>query len=152
MLDDDYAAGEFRLQLHGWSVERRFVVLREQVREGRERRPSLIDVPGYTFRVFVTSCAEPPQEIWRGYNRRAGHGESDCRRVEARPGRLDGFCLKQFFATDAAFRAVLLLFNLLSEFQRAAGLPGYREPATIRAQVLTCGAILRGRGSRPAAW
>ena len=38
MLDDDYAAGEFRLQLHGWSVERRFVVLLEQVREGRERR------------------------------------------------------------------------------------------------------------------
>ena len=30
MLDDDYAAGEFRLQLHGWSVERRFVVIREQ--------------------------------------------------------------------------------------------------------------------------
>jgi hypothetical protein len=48
---------------------------------------------------------------------------------------------KQFFATEAAFRAVLLLFNLLAEFQRAAGLPIYREPATIRAQVLTCGAL-----------
>jgi hypothetical protein len=55
--------------------------------------------------------------------------------------------LKQFFATEAAFRAVLLLFNLLAEFQRAAGLPVYREPATIRSQVLTCGAIL-GRASR----
>lgn len=32
----------------------------------------LIDVPGYTFRVFVTTCDEPPEEIWRGYNRRAG--------------------------------------------------------------------------------
>ena len=59
----------------------------------------------------------------------------------------DGFCLKKFFATEAAFRAVLLLFNLLAEFQRAAGLPGYREPATIRTQVLTCGAIL-GRAGR----
>ena len=46
-----------------------------------------------------------------------------------------GFCMKQFFATEAAFRSVLLLFNLLAEFQRAAGLPGYREPATIRTQV-----------------
>src|SRR5215510_3730225 len=54
----------------------------------------------------------------------------------------DGFCLKQFFATEAAFRAVLLLFNLLADFQRAAGLPIYREPAPIRTQVLTCGAIL----------
>ena len=35
-LDDDYAVGEFRLKLLGWSVERRFVVIREQVREGRD--------------------------------------------------------------------------------------------------------------------
>src|SRR3954464_807235 len=34
ILDDDYAAGEFRLQLHGWRAERRFVVLREQVSRG----------------------------------------------------------------------------------------------------------------------
>ena len=34
-LDDDYAIGEFRLKLHGWSVERRFVVIREQMRESR---------------------------------------------------------------------------------------------------------------------
>jgi len=56
--------------------------------------------------------------------------------------------MQQFFATEAAFRAVLLLFNLLAEFQRAAGLPGYREPATLRTQVLTCGAILGRAGRR----
>ncbi len=60
----------------------------------------------------------------------------------------DGFCMKQFFATEAAFRAVLLLFNLLAEFQRAAGLPVYRAPATIRTQVLTCGAVLGRAGRR----
>jgi len=60
----------------------------------------------------------------------------------------DGFCLKQFFATEAAFRAILLLFNLLAGFQRAANLPRYREPATIRTQVLTCGAILGRAGRR----
>jgi hypothetical protein len=38
------------------------------------------------------------------------------------------FCLKQFHATGAAFRAVLFLFNLLAEFQRAAGLPGPLSP------------------------
>ena len=56
-LDDNYAVGEFRLQLHGWDAERRFVVIREQVRESRASvGRKLIDVPGYTFRVFVTSC------------------------------------------------------------------------------------------------
>jgi len=147
MLDDDYAVGEFRIQLHGWSVERRFVVIREQVREGRDSvGRKLIDVPGYTFRVFVTSCSDPPQEIWRGYNRRA---DMENRIAELKHDLgADGFCMKQFFATEAAFRAVLLLFNLLAEFQRAAGLPIYRQPATLRTQVLTCGAILGRTGRR----
>jgi hypothetical protein len=40
----------------------------------------------------------------------------------------DGFCRRELFATEAAFRSVPLLFNLRAEFQRAADLPGYREP------------------------
>jgi hypothetical protein len=147
MLDDDYSAGEFRLRLHGWSSERRFVVIRERVREGRESvGRKLIEVPGYTFRVFVTTRNDPPEEIWRGYNRRA---DMENRIAELKHDLgADGFCMKQFFATEAAFRSVLLLFNLLSEFQRAAGLPVYREPATIRTQILTCGALLGRTGRR----
>ena len=147
VLDENFATGEFRLKLHGWGVERRFVVLRERVREDRDSvGRKLIEVPGYTFRVFVTSCQEAPEEIWRDYNRRA---DMENRIAELKHDLgADGFCLKEFFATEAAFRAVLLLFNLLGEFQRAAGLPGYREPATIRTQVLTCGAILGRAGRR----
>jgi hypothetical protein len=147
ILDDDYAVGEFRLKLLGWSVERRFVAIREQVREGRDSvGRKLIEVPGYTFRIFVTSCTDAPQEIWRDYNRRA---DMENRIAELKHDLgADGFCMKQFFATEAAFRAVLLLFNLLAEFQRAVGLPAYREPATIRTQVLTCGAILGRAGRR----
>jgi hypothetical protein len=146
-LDENFAVGEFRLRLHGWEVERRFVVLRERVREGRDSvGRKLIDVPGYAFRVFVTNCQDAPEQIWRDYNGRAD--------IENRIAELkhdlgaDGFCLREFFATEAAFRAVLLLFNLLADFQRAAGLPGYRAPATIRTQVLTCGAILGRSGRR----
>jgi len=147
ILDDDYAVGEFRLQLQGWSTERRFVVIRERVREGRDSvGRKLIEVPGYTFRVFVTSCGAAPQEIWRDYNRRA---DMENRIAELKHDLgADGFCMKQFFATEAAFRAVLLLFNLLAEFQRAAGLPVYRQPATLRTQILTCGAILGRAGRR----
>ena len=146
-LDDNYAAGEFRLRLHGWDVERRFVVIRERVRESRASvGRKLIDVPGYTFRVFVTSETAAPAEIWRDYNRRA---DMENRIAELKHDLgAHGFCMKQFFATEAAFRSVLLLFNLLAEFQRAAGLPSYREPATLRTQVLTCGAILGRAGRR----
>ena len=146
-LDDNYAAGEFRLRLHGWDVERRFVVIRERVRESRASvGRKLIDVPGYTFRVFVTSETAAPAEIWRDYNRRA---DMENRIAELKHDLgAHGFCVKQFFATEAAFRSVLLLFNLLAEFQRAVGLPSYREPNTLRTQVLTCGAILGRAGRR----
>lgn len=145
-LDANYAVGEFRLTLHGWTTQRRFVVIRERVRESRASvGRKLIEVPGYTFRIFVTSLDGPPEEIWRDYNRRA---DIENRIAELKHDlNAHHFCLKQFHATEAAFRSVLLLFNLLAEFQRAAGMPGYREPATIRTQVLTCGAIL-GRSAR----
>lgn len=49
-LDAVYALGEFRLQLFEWDRARRFVVVREQLRETK-RSPGrkLFEVPGYTF-------------------------------------------------------------------------------------------------------
>jgi hypothetical protein len=147
-LDDAYAVGEFRLQLLGWNQGRRFVVVREQI---QERKPPLgrqwFEVPGYTFRMFVTNRADPPEEIWRDYNPRA------C--IEQRIEELksdwaaDDFCLQKFFATEAAFLSILRLFNLRSEFQRAVGMSGYRQPASLRVQVFLCGAILGRAGHRP---
>jgi hypothetical protein len=55
--------------------------------------------------------------------------------------------LQEFFATEAAFRSILLLFNLLGEFH-ACGLTRYRQPATLRAQVFLCGALLCRAGHR----
>jgi len=70
-LDEHYAVGEFSLQLLGWDRPRRFVVIREQL---RAERPSLgrklLEVPGYTLRVFVSNLALPPEEIWRDYTGR----------------------------------------------------------------------------------
>jgi hypothetical protein len=90
------------VQLFGWSRERRFVVVREQMRENKAavgRR--LIEVPGYTFRTWVTSRTESALELWRDYNQRA------CieQRIEELKHDLaaDGFCLQPFFATESAF-------------------------------------------------
>lgn len=99
-FDDVYAVGEFQLQLHSWSIARRFLVTREPVREGHDSvGRKLVDVPGYTFRVFVTSCGDPPQEIWRDYNRRADM-ENSTAELKHDLGA-DGLRLKQFFATEA---------------------------------------------------
>ncbi len=146
-LDENYAVGEFQLRLSTWTKARRFVAVREKIREqkGAAGR-KLIDVPGYTFRLFVTSRAELPEEIWRDYNKRA---EMENRIAELKYDlAADDFCLHQFFATEAAFLAILLLFNMLGEMQRMSGMKQYRRPATLRAQVFLCGAILGRAGHR----
>jgi hypothetical protein len=93
--------------------------MRELVREGRcSIGRKLFELPRYTFRLIVTSRSDAPKEIWRDYNRRA---DMENRIAELKHDLgADGFCLKEFFATEAAFQAILLLFNLLSEFQRSA--------------------------------
>ena len=113
-LDPHYAVGEFSLQLLGWLRPRRFVVIREQLRAERASLGrKLLEVPGYTFRVFVTNFTLPPEEIWRDYNRRA---DMENRIAELKYDlAADDFCMREFFAT-AAFRSILLLFNLLGEF------------------------------------
>ena len=144
-LDQDYAVGECEIQLMGWNKPRRFVVVREQIRDSKSSvGKKLIDLPEYTFRVLVTSLPAPPEEIWRDYNHRA---DMENRIAELKHDLgADRFCLKDFHATDAVFRSVLLLFNLLSEFRRASGMPQHKEPATLRSQVFLCGAELKQEG------
>jgi hypothetical protein len=146
-LDAIYSVGEFRLQLLGWDRARRFVVVREQLQESkRSLGRKLFDAPGYTFRIFVTNRPAPPEEIWRDYNQRA------CveQRIEELKSDLaaDDFCVREFYAPEAAFLSILMLFNLLGEFQRATGMTGYRQPASLRVQVFLCGAILGRAGHR----
>ena len=146
-LDETYSVGEFSLKLLGWDRERRFVVVREQLRETRRSLGrKLLEVPGYTFRVLVTNLADPPEEVWRDYNQRACMEQ--CIEELKSDLAADDFCLREFFATEAAFLGILMLFNLLGEFQRASGMTGYRQPASLRVQVFLCGAILGRTGHR----
>jgi hypothetical protein len=156
-VDEHYAMGEFRAQLLGWSVERRFVVVRERVREDKAAvGRKLIEVPGYTFRIWVTNRSDPPLVLWRDYNGRATIEQ----RIEELKNDLaaDDFCTQNFWATEAAFLAVLFTFNLLSLYQQSLSPNArYRQPATLRATVFLCGAILGRCGRQPvlhlsAAW
>jgi hypothetical protein len=146
-IDPIYSVSEFRFKLWNWKRERRFVVVREQLQSNKAAvGRKLIDLPGYVFRVFVTNRNDPVLEIWRDYN---GRAVVECRIDELKNElAADHFCLRSFFATESAFLAVLFSFNLLSEFQRAIhpALKTYKQPATLRFEVFTCGAILGRSG------
>jgi len=118
VVEGGYEVSELRIQLGCWNVERRFVVLRERIRESKDAvGRKLLDVPGYTYRVWVRNRTESAVEIWRDYNGRAPVEQ----RIEEMKNDLhaDGFCTKAFFATEAAFLGVVLSYNLLSLYQAA---------------------------------
>ena len=144
-IDESISVSEMTVQLHGWSVPRRIIVIRERLREPVSRRqPLLLDVPGYTFRIIVTNRTEEPLKLWRDYNGRAAI-EERIKELKHDLGA-DGFCMKKFYSTEAAFRSVLFVFNLLGAFQRATDIKPYRQPATLRHLVFICGAILGRSG------
>ena len=146
-IDTSYCVTEFDFKLWNWKTQRRFVVVREEVLTNKAAvGRKLLDLPGYVFRVFVTNRHDCPLEIWRDYN---GRATVECRIDELKNElAADHFCLRSFFATESAFLAVLFGFNLLSEFQRAVDptLKTYKQPATLRFEVFTCGAILGRSG------
>ena len=101
VVEGGYEVSELRIKLACWNVERRFVVLREKIREGKDAvGRKLLDVPGYTYRVWVTNRSESAVEIWWDDNGRATVEQ----RIEEMKNDLhaDGFCTKAFFATEAA--------------------------------------------------
>jgi len=146
-VDAIYSVSEFHFKLWNWKTNRRFVVVREQVQSSKAAvGRKLIELPGYVFRVFVTNRSDSALEIWRDYN---GRATVECRIDELKNElAADHFCLRSFFATESAFLAVLFAFNLLSEFQRAIdpALKSYKQPATLRFELFTCGAILGRSG------
>ncbi|NBR49231.1 hypothetical protein EBU02_10395 [bacterium] len=146
VVEGGYEVSELRIQLGCWNVERRFVVLWERIREGKDAvGRKLLDVPGYTYRVWVSNRTESAVEIWRDYNGRAPVEQ----RIEEMKNDLhaDGFCTKAFFATEAAFLGVVLSYNLLSLYQAAVTRQsGYSKPSTMRAAVFVGGAILGRKG------
>jgi len=74
---------------------------------------------------------------------------SEGYRFGAASSAADDFCLKDFFTTGAAFPSILMLLNLLDEFQRPTGMTGYRQPASLRvSRKAGCGAILGRAGHR----
>ena len=137
--------GETSYQALGWTMARRVVVVRECVRERPEARGRrLLDVPGYTFHVVVTTLRFAPADVWRFYNSRA---DSENRLKELKDDfGANGFCLQAFDGTEAAVRLICFLFNLLASFKREVTRDEAPRLMTLRSHVLVAGAVLGARG------
>jgi hypothetical protein len=147
-----FAAGlevaELPYQALRWTRARRLIVVREELaRRPTARGRELFHAPGYRFHAVVTTLATSPEDVWRTYN---GRADTENRLKELKYGfGADGFCSRRFWATEAALRAICLLYNLVEAFQGALAVPVRRTLSTLRVTVFACGAIL-GRVGRQA--
>jgi hypothetical protein len=141
---------DLEVSLPNWkAVKRRFVCLRQEIAERPEARGRrLIDCPGYTYRVMVTSVPYAAEVVSRMYG---GRADSENRIKELKEDlSLDTFCLKSFDATDAAFRMGCVLYNLLAQFRETV-LPRSwfeRRLRAVRDFVFLVGADLISQGRR----
>lgn len=141
-------AGEVPYQSYKWPHPRRLVLVREEIRvrpEARGRR--LFDYPDYTYHGVITSMSGPPEEVWRFYN---GRADSENRIKELKHDyAANGFCLQSFFGTEAVFRLICLLFNLMQLFKRHVLRDETPHLGTVRRTTLVIGAILGASGRTP---
>jgi hypothetical protein len=126
----------------------RLIVVREKLtRRPTARGRELFHAPGYRFHAVATTLPAPPAEVCRTYNGRA-NTENRLKELKYAFGA-DGFCSQRFWATEAALRAICLLYDLVEAFQGALAAPVRRTLSTLRVTVFACGAIL-GRVGRQA--
>ena len=129
-----------------WKHSRRIVVVRERINERPDAKGrKLFELPGYTFHTLVTTLDLPAIDVWRFYN-----GRADC---ENRLKELkddfgaNGFCLNSFYGTEATFRLICGLYNLLAEFKRDVTHDPKPRLMTLRSNLLVTGALV-GRDGR----
>lgn len=130
-----------------WSKARRMVLVRQAI----ERRPKafgreLFNLPGYKYQAYVTTLELAPAEVYRLYR---GRGDAENRIAELKYDfGINGFCLDSFYATEAAFRAVMLAYNLMSVFRQALlKAPKAVRLSTMRFQCFALGSWI-GRNGR----
>jgi hypothetical protein len=139
---------DFYFESDHWLKPRRIVVVRQEItRRPEAQGRELIEVPGYKFSAFVTTLGLPPAEIWRVYN---GRCDSENRIAELKGDfGLNGFCLDPFHATEAAFRTVMIAYNLMSLFRQALlQAPRAVRLSTMRFQCFALGAWIGKLGRK----
>jgi len=111
---------EWTCHLPGWKKARRMIAVRKNIEECPKATGKLLlfemDETRYRYSVFVTDLDLPAEQIWNLYRDRAD-AENRIKELKADFG-LSNFCLSKFFATEAAFRFMMVAYNLMSLFRQ----------------------------------
>lgn len=145
-IDDGVAIAEISYLGHKWLKSRRMILVRQKInRYPNALGKELFDMPGYRYQAYVTSLDLAPAEVWRLYR---GRADSENRIAELKHDfGINGFCLDRFYATEAAFRTVILAYNLMSVFRQAVlKAPKAVRLSTLRFQCFALGSWIGRKG------
>ena len=122
-IDQGLWISEFTYLAKGWSRERRVVVIRQSIDirpKASGKKLKLFDdsiyYEKYRFHCFFTDQKLPAQEIWNQYKGRAD-AENRIQELKQDFGA-EGFCMDNFYATEAAMRMVMVAYNLMSLYRQ----------------------------------
>jgi len=136
-----------------WENERRVVVIRQSVDlrpKASGKKLKLFDdkefYEKYRYHSFYTNQNLPASQIWEQYK---GRGDCENRIKELKYDfALEGFNMKDFFATEAALRMVNLAYNIISLFRQVSSeKPTHQRLQTLRLNCYAVGAWMTKKGN-----
>lgn len=157
-LDDGIEIAEFRYAYASGDdrKERRYIAVRQDSARrptASGRQPFLFkefeEHRDYRYGVWVTNEeTAPAEEIWRAYRPRA-KDENVIKTLKTDLG-VDGYCLDDFWATEAVMGLIALVFYNLTHFLGTLVSPAGPEPTlgTMRRNLLLLPALLGRSGGR----
>ena len=136
-----------------WESPRRVVVVRQSVDlrpKATGKKLKLFDdreyYEQYRYHTFYTNQKLPATQIWEQYK---GRGDCENRIKELKYDfALEGFNMKDFFATEAALRMVNLAYNIISLFRQVSSeKPKHQRLQTLRLNCYAVGAWMTKKGN-----
>ena len=142
---------EMDYQATTWNTPRRVVVVRVPKREGKKVQKELFEqyeqLSLYEYSAFVTNTDLSLVEVHRRYNQR-GDSENRIKELKYDYG-IDGFALQNFGGMEAAFRFILVAFNIMTILKQALlSSPKNYRLSTLKFQCIAIGSYLVKNGRK----
>ncbi|MCX8490750.1 MAG: transposase [Cyclobacteriaceae bacterium] len=111
---------EFEYQSHDWGHPRRMVAVRKNIEILTKATGKLLlfdELVGrYRYSLYVTNLELPAEQIWLSYKDLAD-AENRIKELKYDFG-LDSFCMNKLWVAEAAFRTIMMGYNLMSLFRQ----------------------------------
>ena len=117
--------------------KRRYIIVRKRISKYPNSGGKLLfDEPTYRYSAYVTNLKLPVDQIYNIYNTRADC-ENRIKELKYDFGA-DNFCLKEFYATEASFRFIMMAYNVMALFKHQV-LNSTMQLKTLRAYCFALG-------------